>query len=276
MAPRAAAPARAHLATAPPLAASTLHADGMLRCWGSEFTLSGPAMSSYHDTTWGRTPAPGNAQSLYKQLVLQTFQAGLSWQIILNKEAGFAARFEQWDYARVARWTDADIAAAMADAGIVRNGAKIRAAVANAQLAVALDAQAPGGFERFCWRTCGCLPITERLLQHGSRSAGGSYMRSTERTDFDTADGVHPTKGVTAAVAAFKKAGFKFMGPAATLSFMQAAGYVNHHKPDCCAFAAAEQAYQTAAQAAGVAGGAAPAVADAAPTAAASRKRRRA
>lgn len=240
-------------------------------------------MAHYHDGTWGRTPAPGDAKNLYKQLVLQTFQAGLSWQIILNKEAAFTARFERWDYTRVARWTEDDIAAALRDAGIVRNGAKVRAAVTNAKLAVELDHARPGGFERFCWRTCGCLPTAERLLQHGSRSAGGSYMRSSERTDYDTADGVHPTVGVTAAMAAFKKAGFKFMGPAATLSFVQAAGYVNHHKPDCGAFAAAEQAYQIAAQANGVAlapaaGGdtAAPAAdTDAPPPAAAPRKRAR-
>ena len=83
MAPRS-APARAHLATAPPLDASTLHPDGVRRCWGTEFTLAGPAMAHYHDGTWGRTPAPGDAKNLYKQLVLQTFQAGLSWLIILN------------------------------------------------------------------------------------------------------------------------------------------------------------------------------------------------
>lgn len=171
----------------------------------------------------------------------------LPCSIILGKEAGFEARFEQWDYAKVARWTDADVAAALADTGIVRNAAKVRAAVANAAAALALDAAVPGGFEAFCWATCGRLPDAERLLQHGSRS--GSHMRASERTDFETADGVHPTPGIAAAVAAFKARGFRFLGPATMLSFAQAAGFVNHHKPDCAVFAEAEAAHaQYAAQ----------------------------
>jgi len=201
-------------------------------------------MAAYHDGVWGRCalPAGGSGRLLYKQLIMQTFQSGLSWTTILKKEPGFEARFARWDYSAVARWGEADVAAAMADAGIVRNQLKIRAAVANAAAAAALDAAAPGGFEAFVWRTGGLLPEAERLLQHASRS-GDSYMRTSSRLDFVTADAVHPTAGVTAASQAFKDAGFRFLGPTTMLSFLQATGLVNHHKPDCGAFAPAEAAY---------------------------------
>ena len=247
-------PARPLTLAPPPLSPSTVHADGVRRCWGAEFTT--PAQAVYHDAEWGRALPPGSGRALFKQLLLQTNQSGLSWAIVLKKEPGFAARFAQYDYAAVAKWREADVAAALADAGIVRNELKVRAAVANAAAAAALDAAAPRGFEAFCWRTLGALPPAERLLQHASRS--GSYMRATERADFETADGAHPTVGVARAVREFKAAGFKFLGPATMLSFMQAAGFVNHHKPDCAAFAAAEATYAaaSAAVAAGGAGGA--------------------
>jgi len=251
-----AAPANASSSSGPPLAPSVAHADGLRRCWGTEFTDAG--QREYHDGTWGRALAgPSAGRLLYKQLVLQTFQAGLSWAIVLKKEPGFAARFAGYDYARVAAWTDADVAAAVADAGVIRNEKKIRAAVTNARIAAALDARgAPGGFVGFCWAAAGRLPAAERLLQHGSRS--GSWMRGDARTDYATADGVHPTAGVMRVAAELKRAGFAFLGPAATLSWLQATGFVNHHKPDCAAFAGCEAAFAAgaAAHAAGAAGGA--------------------
>lgn len=231
--------------SAPPLPSSTLHADGVRRCWGSSFST--PAQRIYHDEEWGRALAPGSSRLLYKQLVLQSFQAGLSWSCIHAKAPSFSTRFEAWDYSRVARWGAGDVAAALADAGIVRNGAKVRAAVTNAAAAARLDAAAPGGFEAFVWRVCGGLPPAERTLQLASRS--GTHMRATQRVDFAAADGVHPTVGVVAAVAAFKAEGFTFLGPTAMLSFIQAAGFANHHAPDCDAHAPAEAAYAAAAAA---------------------------
>jgi DNA-3-methyladenine glycosylase I len=246
---RAASSARAAAAAvAPaskPISGSAKNTDGVRRCWGEYSATS--QMSIYHDSVWGRSLLPGSGRALYKQLILQTFQAGLSWSTILNKEAHFEARFAQWDYATVARWGDEDVAAALADAGIVRNGAKIRAAVANAAAAVRLDSLAPGGFEKFVWQTCGGLPAAERLLMEATRS--GTHMRSSERDDYTVADGVHPTVGVVRAVKAFKAEGFRFLGPAAMLSFMQATGLVNHHKGDCSAFAGAESTHAQAAAA---------------------------
>ena len=217
--------------------ASSIDADGKRRCWSA----GSPAFKSYHDSVWGHSHLPGSGQLLYKQLILQTFQSGLSWSTILAKESGFFERFEQWDYSKVAKWKDTDISNALADPSIVRNSAKVRAAVANAVAATTLDKKTPFGFEKFCWANCGGFPDTERLLQHESRS--GSHMRGTERVDFASADGVHPTPGVMKAVQAFKEAGFQFIGPATMLSFLQASGFVNHHKPDCSSFTAAETSY---------------------------------
>lgn len=226
---------------------ATLHPDGVRRCWG-EYYSKAPDQMLYHDKEWGRALPLGSGRLLFKQLVLQTFQAGLTWAIIHKKAPFFERRFCGWDYTTVARWRESDIEAALADAGIVRNLAKIRAAVTNAAVATKLDSSAPDGFEAFCWRVCGSLPHAERLLQTSSRS--GTHMRATTKEDYAEADGVHPTMGVTAAVAAFKEAGFKFIGPTAMLSFVQAAGFVNHHKPDCDAFAPAEASYASCAAAA--------------------------
>ena len=223
---------------------STLHSDGVRRCWGSACT-DGSGQREYHDCVWGHAKPRGSGRLLFREIVLQTFQAGLTWAMIYKKLANFEARFERWDYARVGRWGEKEVAAAMGDAGIVRNEKKIRAAVNNARLATQLDAAAPGGFEAFCWRVCGRLPPAERLLHVASRS--GSHMHADARDDYEVADGVHPTVGVAECVKAFKTQGFKFLGPAAMLSFMQAAGFVNHHQPDCSAFLPAEKRFAAAA-----------------------------
>ena len=237
------------LRAAPIRATALSPLDRVRRCWGDSFAAPSPAMLAYHDAEWGR--AALDPRALFKQLILQTFQCGLSWATILNKAATFEARFARYDYAAVAQWGEADIAAALADPGIVRNAAKVRAAVGNARAACALDAASPSGFAAFCWRHCFQLPREERLVQLGSRS--GSHMRASERADFSAADGVHPTLGVQAAAQAFRAAGFKFLGPCAMLSFMQAVGAVNHHAPDCAAFESCEAAYKGAAAAAAAA-----------------------
>lgn len=271
------------LRAAPIRATALSPLDRVRRCWGDSFAAPSPAMLAYHDAEWGR--ATLEPRALFRQLILQTFQCGLSWATILNKAATFEARFARYDYAAVAQWGEADIAAALADPGIVRNQAKVRAAVGNARAACALDAASPSGFAAFCWRHCFQLPREERLVQQGSRS--GSHMRASERADFAAADGVHPTLGVQAAAQAFKAAGFKFLGPCAMLSFMQAVGAVNHHAPDCAAFEGSEAAHREAAAAAAAwgaagaaalpaaAGGAAGAGAGALPAAAAQRARGR-
>jgi DNA-3-methyladenine glycosylase I len=179
--------------------------------------------------------------------------------LIHKKTPFFAARFEQWDYTRVARWGRPEIEAALQDAGIVRNRLKVEAAVQNAKIAVELDEEEPNGFLAFLWRHCGSapecevprpvlgmhrwscdVPLAQRLMQH---SCGAGHMRLNNREDHIDADGVHPTVYVSAAATAFKKRGFKFLGGTTMLSFMQAAGFVNHHKRDCVSFDECERAY---------------------------------
>lgn len=227
-------------AAATPFTLSTVNDDGVKRCWGGSVFTS-KAQRIYHDESWGRALPPGSGRLLFRQLILQTFQSGLSWNTILAKADNFESRFEGYDYEKISKWNEVQISAALADAGIVRNGAKVRAAVANAAAAARLDRLSPGGFEDFVWRTCGKLPTSERLLQLDSRS--GTHMRASTKDDFLAADGVHPTVGIVSAVKAFKQEGFQFLGPAVMLSFIQATGLCNHHKPDCDAFKSAEESY---------------------------------
>lgn len=218
---------------------STVHADGIKRCWGETYTSTNVSLVTQHDMSWGNTNL--DSRHLFKILCLEVFQCGLTWSMIIKKLKGFEERFHLFDYRQIATWGEEQVAEAMADAGIVRNMSKIRATIGNAQAAVALDERETDGFKKFFWRTCCLLPDKERLLQTSSRS--GTYMRSSTRVDYEEADGVHPTVGVAVAAKEFKRAGFKFLGPCTMLSFMQEVGAVNHHSPDCDAFERAEAAY---------------------------------
>src|ERR687886_2242706 len=108
--------------------------DGRPRCW---WALSAPEYVAYHDDEWGR-PVHDDA-ALFERLCLEAFQSGLSWLTILRKRAAFRAAFAGFDPERVAAFGDDDVARLMADAGIVRNRAKILAAITNARATLALD-----------------------------------------------------------------------------------------------------------------------------------------
>lgn len=220
------------------LFSSKVHADGIRRCWGTEIGT----MGHYHDCEWGHAVhGSTNADRLlFRQLVLQGMQAGLAWKIVHAKTPAMEARFEKFDFRKLALWGDSEVASAMADEGIIRSKSKITAVVSNAKLAAGM-----ADFTSFVVNICGHVAERERLQQVPSRS--GSHMRSpTAACVYDDADGTHPTPHVLRAVTAFKKAGFKFIGPAIMLSFMQACGFMNHHAPDCAAFQTAEAAYTAA------------------------------
>ena len=118
-------------------------ADGVARCpWGGG---DDPVYVAYHDTEWGM-PVSGESAVL-ERLTLEAFQSGLSWRTILMKREAFRSAFAGFDADAVSAFDDADVARLMADAGIVRNGAKIRAAVTNAAATVAL--RVDGGLEAF-------------------------------------------------------------------------------------------------------------------------------
>lgn len=169
-----------------------------------------PQMIAYHDEEWG-VPVRDDV-ALWGKLVLDGFQAGLSWAIILRKRADFLRVFEGFDPRRVARWDEERIAAALADPGIVRNRAKVRAAVTNAQ-----------AFERLAEEG---VSFTELLW---SFTGGGPLVNRWQ----DVREIPSSSPEADAMAKALKKRGFRFCGPTICYAFMQAVGMVNDHTVGC-------------------------------------------
>ena len=171
---------------------------------------SDPLMQDYHDTEWGVPER--DSRALWEKLVLDGFQAGLSWITILKKREAFRAAFAGFDPEVVARFGEADRARLMADAGIVRSNAKIDAAIAGAR--IYLDMREAGeDFTRFLWDFVGGRPIQNRWGAVGEIPA-------------QTPEAVEMAK-------ALKAKGFKFCGPVIVYAFMQAVGMVNDHVTSC-------------------------------------------
>ncbi|HEX6920121.1 MAG TPA: DNA-3-methyladenine glycosylase I [Actinomycetes bacterium] len=178
-------------------------ADGLARCpWG----LSTPDYTAYHDGEWGR-PVRGDA-ALFERLCLEAFQSGLSWITILRKRDGFRAAFAGFDPVRVADFGDRDVERLLGDASIVRNRAKIEAAVANARAVLALD----GSFDALLWS----------FAPDGPRPAPRS-----------PAEVPAVTPESTAMAKALKRHGFRFVGPTTAYALMQATGMVDDHLAGC-------------------------------------------
>ena len=177
--------------------------DGLARCpWGA----SAPDYVAYHDDEWGR-PVHGTP-ALYERLCLEAFQSGLSWLTILRKRPAFRAAFAGFDPARVAGFDEHDVRRLLADAGIVRNRAKIEATIANAQAVLALD----GDLDELLW----------------------SFAPAADRPAPVTgADVPAVTVESTAMAKALKRAGFRFVGPTTAYALMQATGMVNDHLAGC-------------------------------------------
>jgi DNA-3-methyladenine glycosylase I len=179
--------------------------DGKLRCpWG----LSAPEYVAYHDDEWGR-PVHGD-QAIFERLCLEAFQSGLSWLTILRKRENFRKAFAGFDIQAVAAFTDADVARLLADAGIVRNRAKINAAINNARVALELT----DGLSDLFW----------------------SYAATGPRPAPQTLADLQPqTAESTALAKELRKRGFVFTGPVTVYAAMQACGLVNDHLADCFA-----------------------------------------
>lgn len=168
-----------------------------------------PLYVAYHDHEWGvpeRDP-----RALWEKLVLDGFQAGLSWITILRKRDAFREVFEGFDPERVARWGEPQIAAALQNPGIVRHRGKIEAAVKGARLF--LEIEGAEGFSPFIWSF-----------------TGGQVIQN----DFASMAQVPAKTPASEAMAkALKKRGFNFCGPVITYAFMQACGLVNDHMTHC-------------------------------------------
>ena len=163
----------------------------------------------YHDEEWGVPHADDTR--LFEKLVLEGFQSGLSWLTILRKRPAFRAAFHDFDAEAIARYTDADKARLMADAGIVRNRLKIEATVDNARAYLKLRERTT--LARFLWDFLDGKPIVH------ARRAMSEIPAQTELS-----------KAISKAL---KKEGFRFVGPTTIYAFMQSSGFVNDHLVDC-------------------------------------------
>lgn len=177
-----------------------------------------PLMQAYHDTEWG-VPLHDD-QKIFEFMVLDAFQAGLSWRTVLHKRAAFRKAFAGFDPKKVARFGDDQVAALMEDAGIIRNGQKIRAAVTNAQCFLEVQKEW-GTFDKYIWQFTGGGPLINHWQQTGEVPA-----RSPE-SDAMSKDLV--------------RRGFKFVGSTICYAFMQAAGMINDHLVGCPRHAAVQQ-----------------------------------
>ena len=181
-----------------PLSAKHVH-----RCsWAG----SDPLMVAYHDTEWGVPEY--DSRALWENLMLDGFQAGLSWSVILRKRDAFRAAFQKFDPEEVARFSDSDVARLLSDAGIVRSRAKIEATIGGARAYLSMR-EAGEEFSHFVWDFAGGKP----LLNSGPVPTQSPLSEEISK--------------------ALKKRGFKFVGPVIVYAWMQAVGMVNDHAPNC-------------------------------------------
>ena len=171
------------------------------------WTGADPLYCAYHDEEWG--VPEHESRVLWETLMLEGFQAGLSWITILRKREAFRAAFKGFDPEVVAQFGEADILRLMGDAGIVRSRAKIEATIKGAQIYLAMQA-AGEDFSSFVWKLAGGKPIL---------SKGGAVPAKTELSEEISA--------------VLKKRGFKFVGPVIVYAWMQAVGIVDDHATGC-------------------------------------------
>lgn len=176
-------------------------------CERCSWAQSDPLMRDYHDAEWGvpqRDP-----RMLWEMLMLEGFQAGLAWIIILRKREAFRAAFENFDPVKVAAFGAPDINRLMADPGIVRARAKIEATIRGAQIYCEMQARGED-FSEFCWSFTNGVPIL---------GDGRSWAPSTALSEIISKE--------------LKRRGFKFVGPTITYAWMQAVGIVDDHSVGC-------------------------------------------
>jgi DNA-3-methyladenine glycosylase I len=166
-----------------------------------------PLMQAYHDEEWG-LPLH-DSRTLWEMLMLEGFQAGLSWAVILRKREAFRRAFAEFDPVKVARFDETDVERLMGDAGIVRARAKIEATIRGAQIYLEM-AQAGESFDDFCWS------FTDGKVL---KSPGGARLTSSSLSEAISKE--------------MKRRGFKFVGPTIVYAWMQGVGIINDHSVDC-------------------------------------------
>ncbi|MBM1104811.1 DNA-3-methyladenine glycosylase I [Aurantibacter crassamenti] len=165
---------------------------------------------AYHDKEWG-TPVKDD-DTLFEFLILETFQAGLSWITILRKRENFKIAFDQFDYKKIAKYNQAKKDSLLQDAGIIRNKLKVNSAVSNALAFIAVQKEF-GSFSNYLWGFVNDKPIKNKIAYYKDGPA------NTPLSDDISKD--------------LKKRGFKFVGSTVIYAFMQAVGMVNDHETKC-------------------------------------------
>jgi DNA-3-methyladenine glycosylase I len=182
-------------------------------------TAGDPVYLAYHDQEWG-VPLHDD-RKLFEFLVLEVFQAGLSWRTVLYKRDNFRRAFARFDYNKVAKFGKRDVTRLLGDAGIIRNRAKVEAAVNNAQRLIEVRREF-GTFAKYMWSWVDGRPIVHRM------KTLADYKPYTD-------EAVRWAKDL-------KKRGFKFLGPTVVYAHMQAVGMVNDHTVDCFRYRQLQQA----------------------------------
>jgi DNA-3-methyladenine glycosylase I len=168
-----------------------------------------PIYVEYHDREWG--VPEHDSRALWEKLILDGFQAGLSWITILRKRDAFRAAFEGFDPERIAGWDEADVARCLSDPGIVRHRGKIEAAIGNARAFLEIDER--HGFADYVWNYVDGVPLQNTWT---SLEEVPAFTPLSERLSKD-----------------LKAAGFRFCGPTIVYAWMQATGLVNDHLVGC-------------------------------------------
>ena len=172
--------------------------------------MGDPSYEAYHDEEWG-VPVYDDA-TIFEFLVLETFQAGLSWITILRKRENFRKAFDDFNYKKIANYSEEKIQELLQDAGIIRNKLKVRSTVTNAQLFIKIQEEF-GSFSNYIWGFVDGTPI---------QNAAVDYKKAP------------PTTPISDALSKdLKKRGFKFVGSTVVYAHMQATGMINDHEVDC-------------------------------------------
>lgn len=173
--------------------------------------LDDPIYRQYHDEEWGVPEYDDRA--LFEKLILDGFQAGLSWRTILYKRDNFRKAFDGFNPEKIARYTPKKIERLMGDAGIIRSTTKINAAIGNAKAYLEIMEKEPEGFSGFLWDFVDGAPIVNKVKNYRDHMVKSPQSEAMAKE--------------------LKKRGFKFCGPVIVYAFMQAIGMVNDHETRC-------------------------------------------
>ena len=194
------------------MSATIIGPDGKSRC---RWCAAAPEFLGYHDTEWGFPVS--DDRRLFEKLCLEGFQSGLSWRTILAKRENFRAAFHDFDFDKIARFTNRDLERLLKDRGIVRHRGRIEAVINNARRAQEL-VKREGSLAAFIWRY---EPDVEQLAKPQTASTSAASMALSKD---------------------LKKQGWKFVGPTTVYAFMQAMGLINDHVEACVIRAKVERA----------------------------------